>query len=157
MMIKLIVILLTPLLIFGCKNFAFPEYWVCTGKSIQIVKNNQQETIERYEGSQRLILEIYGDVVSQFASPAAFGKYDLCENSKEILLFEYPKCEDVSEMSEQHNMDYKRWGVLQKSEGLLAFSEFRRLKEIKILSGGTYSCQYLGGHYSYKDLSFVDE
>lgn len=135
----------------ACNYRGFPEYWVCNGQHLQIVQNLQGDILERYTGNQKLMLEIYNGTVSQFASPAAFGKYEVCSHTENSILFEFPHCQLHTEQ-ESNRPRYRRWGLLDIHNGVLAFGDERNLENILIRSGGSFGCRYLGRTYSYSDM-----
>jgi len=150
---KLIFIyLLASLLLSSCKQFEQPDYWSCYGKATQVVQNKEHENLETYEGDQKLMIEVFMQSVSQFASPASFGRYELCLNTAEKMVFKFPNCQ-TSKLQDDASNSYVREGILQKSQGLLIFKEQRILGDKKILSNGSYSCRYLGSSYSYRNLN----
>jgi hypothetical protein len=135
----------------SCQYLDLPEYWLCRGQHLQIVQGEAGEILEKYRGNQKLMLEIYNSSVSQFASPAAFGKYDVCLRTSHLILFEHPQCQDKSSLSNRE-LPYRRWGALDIRNGIFAFVDERVLKNVTIRSGGTFECRYLGYSYAYDDM-----
>ncbi len=143
---------LTSLFLSSCKQIDQPNYWKCYGKATQVVQSQDHENVETYEGDQKLMIEVFLQSVSQFASPATFGRYELCLNTSEKMVFKFPSCESLV-LNDDATVGYVREGILQKPQGLLTFKEQRVLGDKKIISNGSYSCRYLGSSYSYKDLN----
>jgi hypothetical protein len=140
----------------ACDYIALPQYWVCNGQNLQILENMKGEMLDQYAGNQKLMLEIHNGVVSQFASPAAFGRYEVCIQTPKQVFFEFPACTDFSTTVEKQPA-YHRWGVLNFGDGNLAFGDERWIDDIRIRSGGNFSCQYLGRQYSYSDMFLTND
>lgn len=146
-----LLLLAVVLLISACKFNGLPEYWACSGQNLQIIQNKQGDVLERYIGNQKMMLEIYNHSVSQFSSSAVFGKYEVCSQTENLILFEFPQCR--FHMNESLNQpSYRRWGLLDVQNGILAFGDERNLENIQIRSGGSFDCRYLGNTYSYRDM-----
>ncbi|SMC30839.1 hypothetical protein [Polynucleobacter kasalickyi] len=152
MWLKLSILLCMSFLLDSCRYPKQPEYWNCHGTNTQVVINKNKNKLEIYEGRQVLMIEIFNQSLSQFAAPATFGRYEICINNSEKVIFKYPNC---SSMEDQNGVlkEYQREGVLSKNTGFLFFDEERTLEDKKIISSGAYSCRYLGYRYSYKDMN----
>lgn len=140
----------------GCDYIALPQYWVCNGQNLQILENIQGEVLDQYAGQQKLMLELHNGVVSQFASPAAFGRYEVCIQTPKQVFFEFPACTELTNAIEKRPA-YHRWGVLNVGDGVLAFGDERWIDDIRIRSGGSFSCRYLGSQYSYSDMFLIND
>jgi len=138
--------LLPVTLLIACSDITKPVYWSCSGNHIQVVENQFGKVLEKYEGRQKLLLEVYRGSVSQFNAPATFGVYKLCLDTKEKIEFSSSKCQGGADLDMGS-------GFLQKTSGALIFNGVRKLNDLKIVSSGMYVCRYFGYQYSYDDLT----
>lgn len=116
---KLATIIITAsILLAACGDVTKPVYWTCSGNHTQWVENQSGKVLEKYEGRQNLLIEIYRGAVSQFNAPAAFGVYKLCLDTKEKIVFSTPKCEE-HQLGVGDDDSYIRYGLIDKQTGEL--------------------------------------
>ena len=149
--------LLAVTLLIACSDITKPVYWSCSGNHIQVVENQFGKVLEKYEGRQKLLLEVYQGSVSQFNAPATFGIYELCLDNKEMIVFSFQKCHGNKRDAEGRGDPGMGSGLLDKANGSLVFNGARNLNNLKIVSSGIYACKYLGHRYSYDDLTPADD
>jgi hypothetical protein len=136
--------LLVCLLLVACDSSLFPEYWLCNGLSTQVFTANDQAYGKKYGGQEKLLLELYKNTVTQYTSKAFTGVYYQCESKDSSIVFQNYACT-------QSSSDPARWsrtGSLDKRSGMLSIQESRVIQSGRIKGEGSFSCQYLGRHFS---------
>ncbi len=143
------VLLCTVLL--GCNQSTLPEYWLCKGSSMQRVYDDQLNLLETYKGKDPLMLEIVGNTVYQFLSPAYSGKYFICPIVPELgqINMQFQPCTEWVADS----IRPIRNASLNLPTGQFHIREFRVYEGKKILNDGSYTCKNLGHSFSFNDFN----
>ena len=127
----------------GCNDNHLPEYWVCTGRTIQQASLNTTGEVREYSGHETMLIERLGNMVTQYTSKPFTGVFQTCEDSPETLQFQLGEC------GRERNQDQKwnRSAVLNKKSGELLWTESRVLDQMLIKGAGKFSCAYYHHRY----------
>lgn len=157
--IRVLVLAGTLFLLTGCDRLHLPEYWLCSGSSQQVVLNTGGVVVERYEGKDPLMLEIWGGRIYQFLQGSLSGGYQVCSpqasnnDSGSIVHFQLNKCEDASQSRDASGI--QRNGVLDQSTGQLVIQESRKLGDRVIRNEGRYQCRKKGRSFNFSEFNHV--
>lgn len=134
-----------------------PEYWLCSGSSNQTIQESSGKELERYEGKDPVMLEIWGDRIYQFLQGNFSGRYAICyseevlDSSNESIQFQLHSC---SNQSHSENIP-ERQGVLNKATGeLLMVESFTRNNQL-IKNQGRYQCRKKGKSFNFSEFNHV--
>lgn len=134
-----------------------PEYWLCSGSSYQTIQDSSGKELERYEGRDPLMLEIWGNSIYQFLQGNFSGRYAICYSEGVIdspsgsIQFQLHSC------SNQPHSEYvpERHGMLNKATGkLLMFESFTRNNQL-IKNQGSYQCRKKGISFNFSEFNHV--
>ncbi|MBU3628860.1 hypothetical protein [Polynucleobacter sp. AP-Reno-20A-A9] len=157
--IKLLVLAGTLFFLTACDRLHLPEYWLCSGSSQQLVLDAGGVVLERYEGKDPLMLEIWGSRIYQFLQGSFSGGYQVCRpqvsnsESGSIVHFQLNKCEDGSQSQDPSGI--WRNGVLDQSTGQLVIQESRKLGDRVIRNEGRYQCRKKGRSFNFSEFNHV--
>lgn len=134
-----------------------PEYWLCSGSSSQTVQSSSGRELERYEGRDPLMLEIWGDRIYQFLQGNFSGRYAICYSKEALdgsdgsIRLQLNSCSNPvdSEYAPQRN------GVFNKATGeLFMLESFTRNGQL-IENRGSYQCRKKGKSFNFSEFNHV--
>jgi hypothetical protein len=137
----------------ACDRLQLPEYWLCSGTSQQVVLDSQGAVLERYEGNEPLMLEIWGNHVYQFLQGSFSGGYLICSDdsvknaSSANLQFGMRGC--------QANADFYRMGIFNVDSGELLMKDSRKFDQRVIQNQGRYQCRKKGRTFNFSEFNHV--
>lgn len=140
----------------------WPEYWLCEGSTTQQVYDRDGFLLEKYTGSDPIMLEIFGGKIYQFLSPSYSGEYKICEQSSnsKLLNFESGNCQSGitgNDSTSDKSQFPQRKASLDKNTGKLIISEKRLFQDRKVMSEGAFVCRNLGNTFSFNDFNHAKD
>lgn len=145
----LLVAMALTMLLGACKPIQLPQYWLCEGRSSQLVTGPELSQ-GRFQGSDPVLLELFDNQVYQFFSPALAGAFVQCPPDKpNTLLFQMGNCQV------QAHQDYYRQGNLNLQTGQLSFFERRKGNGFVAEGEAQYQCKFIGNTYSFAPFNDV--
>ena len=130
------------LFLLACDQQDLPSYWLCEGSSSEqaTLADNSKVT---YQGTDKVLLEVFLNHVYQNLPSAVAGSYIQCPSDHDKILFRANNCQ---EKNDQKNF---REGVLNKNTGELTFADYRQANGLKVEGIGHYSCHYIGHTFEF--------
>ncbi|QWE17248.1 hypothetical protein [Polynucleobacter sp. AP-Nino-20-G2] len=150
---RFLLLTVTVLFLSACDRLQLPEYWLCSGTSQQLVLDSQGAELERYEGNEPLMLEIWGSHVYQFLQGSFSGGYSICSDdsvknaSSSSIQFGMRGC--------QANIDFYRMGIFNVESGELLMKDSRKLDQRVIRNQGRYQCRKKGRSFNFSEFNHV--
>ena len=143
----------------GCDGWNLPQYWLCSGSSQQVVLSSGGAVLEKYEGRDPLMLEIWGGKVYQFLQGSLSGTYEICHHgegvggSTSLMQFELTACSNNN--GKQTPEFLWRKGVFNLSTGELEIKESRQQGDQEIRNEGRYQCRKKGRTFNFLEFNHV--
>jgi hypothetical protein len=146
----------------ACDQFKRPEYWLCEGATTQKVFGRNNVLLEKYSGSDPIMLEMFGKKIYQFLSPSYSGEYRVCSTSStpKFLSFQSGECDGSLGDGQSTSLDSKiplRKASLDLETGQFIIGESRSFGDKKIISEGTFTCRKLGNTFSFNDFNHAKD
>ena len=141
---------------------SWPEYWLCHGSTTQRVYDQEGVLLEKYAGSDPIMLEIFGGKIYQFLSPSYSGEYKVCDHSSSSTLFNFESGNCLSgvmgnDLTSDKSQFPLRKASLDKNTGKLTISEKRLFQDKNIVSEGDFVCRNLGNTFSFNDFNHAKD
>ena len=146
----------------ACDQAKWPEYWLCEGVTTQKVYGSNDVLLEKYSGSDPIMLEFFGEKIYQFLSPSYSGEYKICPQlaTSELLTFQSGECKERGGAGQLAAIDSKyplRKASLNLNSGQLVIGEMRSFEGKKIISEGAFTCRKLGNSFSFNDFNHAKD
>ncbi|MES2586867.1 MAG: hypothetical protein V4536_08095 [Pseudomonadota bacterium] len=143
----------------GCDSWNLPQYWLCSGSSQQVVLSSGGAVLEKYEGRDPLMLEIWGDKVYQFLQGSLSGTYEICNQdeglsaTQALIRFELTAC--ANRNKKQVSVFLERRGIFNPATGELEIKESRQHRDQEIRNEGRYQCRKKGRTFNFLEFNHV--
>ena len=144
---RVLLLLISILLLSSCDKYTLPLYWLCEGSSEQVVLSSSGLVLEKYQGKEPLMLEIWGNHIYQFLQGSFSGGYVICHRGKNACRIDFSlnRCEEST--------GFNRKGILNLNTGELLMKEVRIKGDRIIQNEGQYQCHKTGHTFNFTDFN----